>query len=228
MCRTQGLDPALVCGAVFSNSFPCVRHGAGRAGACCRAGAPGPGRRALLVLTATGADGRYRRRALRCAATPTRVVDNLHGISAPTRVVDMSARYIPLAVSTTPSQCRQPPRGANNPLAVSSTTPSWCRQRAPAFVLEARPPRACGRCSCPRPFGGSRRAAGCWCRVLEFLWWCVRISRSRAPMLLRWRARTRASGPRAVRRPRVRARGGPFFHGLGAGQCLPGYAHKDP
>ncbi|ERH29192.1 hypothetical protein HMPREF1550_01947 [Actinomyces sp. oral taxon 877 str. F0543] len=47
-------------------------------------------------------------------------------LSAPTRVVDTDARYIPLAVLTTPSQCRQPPRGANNPLAVSSTTPSQC------------------------------------------------------------------------------------------------------
>ena len=44
-------------------------------------------------------------------------------LSAPTRVVDMSARYIPLAVSTTPSQCRQP--------APVSATPSQCRQRAP-------------------------------------------------------------------------------------------------
>ncbi|ERH33685.1 hypothetical protein HMPREF1550_00233 [Actinomyces sp. oral taxon 877 str. F0543] len=42
--------------------------------------------------TSAAADARYcHRRAL----------------SAPTRVVDMSARYIPLAVSTTPSQCRQ-------------------------------------------------------------------------------------------------------------------------
>ena len=45
-----------------------------------------------------------RRRAL---LAPTRVVDNLHGISAPTRV-------IPLVVTTTPSQCRHPPRGADN------------------------------------------------------------------------------------------------------------------
>ena len=34
-------------------------------------------------------------------ATPTRVVDNLHGISAPTRVIS-------------PSRCQQPPRGADN------------------------------------------------------------------------------------------------------------------
>ncbi|ERH32414.1 hypothetical protein HMPREF1550_01135 [Actinomyces sp. oral taxon 877 str. F0543] len=35
-------------------------------------------------------------------------------MSAPTRVVDTSARYIPLAVSTTPSRCRRPPHGAGN------------------------------------------------------------------------------------------------------------------
>ena len=42
-------------------------------------------------------------------------------LSAPTRVVDMSARYIPLAVSTTPSQCRQPPHNVDNPLTMSAT-----------------------------------------------------------------------------------------------------------
>ena len=31
--RTQGLDPALVCGAVFPNSLPCVRHREGARGA---------------------------------------------------------------------------------------------------------------------------------------------------------------------------------------------------
>ena len=141
MCRTQGLDPALVCGAVFPNSLPCVRHGAGRGGACCRAGAPGPRRRALPVLTATGADGRYRRRALSGAATPTRVV----GMSArcphrralyPPRGVDN-----PLTMSTAPSRRQYPPRGVDNPLTMS-TTPSRCRQRASAFA----PPRFhCGR-----------------------------------------------------------------------------------
>ena len=35
-------------------------------------------------------------------------------LSAPTRVVDTSARYIPLAVSTTPSRCQRPPHGADN------------------------------------------------------------------------------------------------------------------
>ena len=35
-------------------------------------------------------------------------------LSAPTRVVDTNARYIPLAVSTTPSRCQRPPHGADN------------------------------------------------------------------------------------------------------------------
>ena len=43
----------------------------------------------------------------------------------------MSARYIPLAVSTTPSQCRQ--------RASVSATPSQCRQRAPTPVPEECP-----------------------------------------------------------------------------------------
>ena len=38
--RTQGRDQALVCGAVLLNSVPCVRHGLGKADACCRAGVP--------------------------------------------------------------------------------------------------------------------------------------------------------------------------------------------
>ena len=60
-------------------------------------------------------------------------------LSAPARVVDMSARYIPLAVSTTPSQCRQPapvsttPSQCRQPTPVSAT-PSQCRQRAPTPV----------------------------------------------------------------------------------------------
>ena len=60
-------------------------------------------------------------------------------LSAPTRVVDMSARYIPLAVSTTPSQCRQPPHNVGNarpcrqpPHNVDNPRP--CRQRAPTPV----------------------------------------------------------------------------------------------
>ena len=51
----------------------------------------------------------------------------------------MTARYIPLAVSTTPSRCRQPPRGVDDPLTVS-TTPSRCR-RPPHGVGNARPCR---------------------------------------------------------------------------------------
>ena len=68
-----------------------------------------------------------RRRAL---LAPTRVVDNLHGISAPTRVIS-------------PSRCRQPPHNVDNPLVVPTTRaragraialrahwanpPVWCR-----------------------------------------------------------------------------------------------------
>ena len=75
-------------------------------------------------------------------------------LSAPTRVVDMSARYIPLAVSTTPSQCRQP-----TPV---SATPSQCRQRAPTPVPGECPSPA-SDCSSerlcpPRPGGFPREA----------------------------------------------------------------------
>ena len=56
-----------------------------------------------------------RRRAL---LAPTRVVDNLHGISAPTRVIS-------------PSRCQQPPHNVDNPLAVSTTRARAGRARAP-------------------------------------------------------------------------------------------------
>ena len=69
--------------------------------------------------------------------TPTRVVDDLHGISAPTRVVDMSARYIPLAVSTTPSRCQQPPHVANN-ARPCRRPPSRSRQDASVPTTRAR------------------------------------------------------------------------------------------
>lgn len=64
----------------------------------------------------TGGDGP-------CAAGRRRRRGRLRqrALLAPTRVVRTSARYIPLAVSTTPSRCRQPPRGTDNPLAVSTT-----------------------------------------------------------------------------------------------------------
>ena len=92
------------------------------------------------MLTATGADGRYRRRALRCAATPTRVV-GMSALSAPTRVVDTSARYIPLAVLTTPSQCRQPPRGADNARPHSHHRGSTAAVEAPVLrVAHTRTP----------------------------------------------------------------------------------------
>ena len=65
-------------------------------------------------MRAPGADAGARYWHERALSAPTRVVDNLHGISAPTRVVGTSARYIPLAVSTTPSRCQRPPHGADN------------------------------------------------------------------------------------------------------------------
>ena len=144
--RTQGLDSAPVCDAVLPNSGPCVRHREGRAvtGHAPRPAGPEGG---------GCADARYRHR---------------RALLAPTRVVRTSARYIPLAVSTTPSRCRQPPRGVNNPLAMSttpsrcrqpprgvnnplavSTTPSRCRQRASAH--RARSP--------PSPSGGAPETA---------------------------------------------------------------------
>ena len=86
----------------------------------------------------------------------------------------MSARYIPLAVSTTPSRCRRPPRGVDDPLTVSTTssqcrqrasvsaTPSQCRQRAPTPVPGECPSPA-SDCSSerlcpPRPGGFPRKA----------------------------------------------------------------------
>ena len=50
---------------------------------------------------------------------------------APTRVVRTSARYIPLAVSTAPSRCRQPPRSVNDPLTMPTTRVGAPRAFAP-------------------------------------------------------------------------------------------------
>ena len=73
-------------------------------------GMPGPRPRALgAPSSATGTV---------CATTPTRVVDNLHGISAPTRVIS-------------PSRCQQPPHNVDNPLAVPTTRARAGRARAP-------------------------------------------------------------------------------------------------
>ena len=88
-------------------------------------------------------------------------------LSAPARVVDMSARYIPLAVSTTPSQCRQrasvsaTPSQCRQPTPVSAT-PSQCRQRAPTPVPGECPSPASdcsseGLCP-PRAWGFPREA----------------------------------------------------------------------
>ena len=75
-----------------------------------RAGGTWPATAMVAVVGTSAGDGgwnRCRRWWLEPVPPPTRVVGNPHGISAPTRVVDMSARYIPLAVSTTPSRSRQ-------------------------------------------------------------------------------------------------------------------------
>ena len=78
----------------------------------------------------------------------------------PARVVDMSARYIPLAVSTTPSRCRQPPHNVGNarpcrqpPHNVDNARP--CRQ-PPHSVDNARP-RPCPENAPVRPRTAARR-----------------------------------------------------------------------
>ena len=166
--RTQGRNQALVCGAVFPNSLPCVRHREGRAvtGHAPRPAGPEGGGRT---------DARYwHRRAL----------------LTPTRVVDTSARYTPLAVSTTPSRCRQPPRGVNDPLAMS-TTPSRC-QRPPHGVDNARRRTASVRAPAlpgtrrRRPRGPPRRARRRSAPVLPG----ARRRRPRGPLLA-----TGSSGP---------------------------------
>lgn len=53
-----------------------------------------------------------------------------HRARPPTRVVGMNARYIPLVVSTTPSRCRRPPRGADG--AHPRSRPGNARTRATA------------------------------------------------------------------------------------------------
>ena len=47
-------------------------------------------------------------------ATPTRVIGTDARCRQPAWDISTDARYIPLAVTTAPSQCRQPPRGADN------------------------------------------------------------------------------------------------------------------
>ena len=101
-------------GATIENIPPLPQRG--------ESGIPGPRPRALgAPSSTTGTVG---------TATPTRVVDNLHGISAPTRVIS-------------PSRCQQPPHNVDNPLVVPTTRaragraialrahwanpPVWCR-----------------------------------------------------------------------------------------------------
>ena len=158
--------------------------------------------------------------------TPTRVVDDLHGISAPTRVVDMSARYIPLAVSTTPSQCRQP-----TPV---SATPSQCRQRAPTPVPGECPSPA-SDCSSerlcpPRPGGFPRKA--------ESTTGCLGCPRARGMpyFLLQWEERNERCPlvsrdclcPPRVRGTPARARAGPRSGFPQVVRHPWGYAHKNP
>ncbi|ERH29482.1 hypothetical protein HMPREF1550_01842 [Actinomyces sp. oral taxon 877 str. F0543] len=57
---------------------------------------------------------------------------------APTRVVDTDARYIPLTVSTTPSRCQQPPRGADNARRRSRPGRARARPRSRPFPQPAR------------------------------------------------------------------------------------------
>ena len=168
-------------------------------------------------------------------------------LSAPTRVVDMSARYIPLAVSTTPSQCRQP-----TPV---SATPSQCRQRAPTPVPGECPSPA-SDCSSerlcpPRPGGFPRKAestTGCLgcppARGMPYflLQWeernerCPLVSRDCLcpPRVRGTPARARAGRSwRATRTPRrgnarTRARAGPRSGFPQVVRHPWGYAHKNP
>ena len=98
------------------------------------------------MLTAAGADGYWCRWALSapraevCCYTDARCWHE-RALSAPTRVVDTSARYIPLAVLTTPSQCQQPPRGADNARPHSHHRGSTAAVEAPVLrVAHTRTP----------------------------------------------------------------------------------------
>ena len=69
-------------------------------------GMPGPRPRALGAPSSTTSTVG--------TATPTRVIGTDARCRQPAWDISTDARYIPLAVTTTPSQCRQPPRGADN------------------------------------------------------------------------------------------------------------------
>ena len=140
----KGLIPPLCAALCFLiPSLVCATWGG--AGRCARSEA----------ASAAGADGYWCRWALSAPRAEVCCYADAscwheRALSAPTRVVDTDARYIPLAVPTTPSQCRQPPHGANNPLAVSSTTPhnvddpltvSTTRARIRTTAVPLRPSR---------------------------------------------------------------------------------------
>ena len=125
--RTQGRNQALVCGAVFPSSLPCVRHREGRAvtGHAPRPAGPEGGGRT---------DARYwHRRAL---FAPARVISPSR-CQRPPRDVDN-----PLAVSTT--RVRAP--------ALPGARPSRARRRRPRG-----PPRRARRRSAPVLPGARRR-----------------------------------------------------------------------
>ena len=69
-------------------------------------------------------------------ATPTRVIGTDARCRQAAWDISTDARYIPLAVTTTPSQCRHPPRGADN------ARPCGARHR-PASPLGESPPVWC-------------------------------------------------------------------------------------
>ena len=88
-------------------------------------GMPGPRPRALgAPSSTTGTVG---------TAAPTRVIGTDARCRQPAWDISTDARYIPLAVTTAPSQCRQPPRGADNAgraialRAHWANPPVWCR-----------------------------------------------------------------------------------------------------
>ena len=155
--------------------------------------------------------------AARWGAPPRR-----RALSASTRVVGMSARYSPLAVPTTPSQCQRPPRSVDN------VRPRSCPRRdrlVPAFepaalwgepasgrvlVPRARTPAAVRLCSC----GGSPH------------------SRQWAPGI---RRRQESEPPQPALAPVGPGRAPPpgtrTGHGVENGRCVqsraaPGYAHR--
>ena len=125
----------------------------------------------------------------------------------------MSARYIPLAVSTTPSRCRQPPHNVGNarpcrqpPHSVDNARPRPCPENAPV-----RPRTAARRDYAPRVPGGFPREA-------ESTTGCLGCPRARGMpyFLLQWEERNErrplASGdclcPPRVRGTPARARAG--------------------